>query len=66
MKDYGQYELHYLPKARVTVHLIDGTDRTMVIDQIKIDGPIVRFGRDDGSGWREFLSAPLSSIISWS
>lgn len=58
-------DLHYPGKKRITVHLIDGTDRTMVITQVKIDGPIVRFGRDDGSGWREFLSAPLTSIISW-
>lgn len=58
-------DLYYPHKKRIKVHLIDGTDREMVITQIKIDGPIVRFGRDDGSGWREFLACPLTSIISW-
>ena len=57
--------LFYPGKKRITVHLTDGTDRTMVITEIRIDGPIIRFGRDDGSGWREFLAAPLTSIISW-
>jgi hypothetical protein len=57
---------------QITVHLSDGTDRTMVVSQIKIEsddngnGIIARFGRGDGlTGWREFLAAPLTSIISW-
>ena len=63
--------IHYPGKKRITVHLTDGTDRNMVVSLIKIDsdsagnGIIARFGRDDGNGWREFLAAPLSSIVSW-
>jgi hypothetical protein len=58
-------------ERRITVHLIDGTERDMVISKIKYDTtndctPVVaRFGRDDGNGWVEFLAAPLTSIIYW-
>jgi hypothetical protein len=63
--------IHYPGGKRITVHLNDGTDRQMVVSQIKVvsdsagNGIIARFGRDDGHGWREFLAAPLSSIVSW-
>jgi len=50
---------------RVEVHLTDGTDRSMVISEIKVEDGIAYFGRDDGNGFREFLAAPLTSIISW-
>ena len=52
-------------KRRLTVHLNDGTDRTMVVSEIRIVEGIAIFGRDDGSGWREFMSAPLTSISNW-
>lgn len=52
-------------ERRITVHLIDDTDHTMVVSEIRISEGIVTFGRDDGSGWYEFLSAPMDSIISW-
>jgi len=63
--------IRYPNGKRITVHLTDGTDRTMVVSLIKVEsdaagnGIIARFGRDDGNGWREFLAAPLMSIISW-
>lgn len=52
-------------ERRITVHLNDGTDRTMVVSEIKIDEGIVTFGRDDGHGFREFMSAPMDSITNW-
>lgn len=63
--------IRYPGGKRITVHLNDGTDRKMVVSLIDIvsdpagNGIIARFGRDDGKGWREFLAAPLTSIISW-
>ena len=59
-------------KYRVTVHLTDGTDKTMVIGNsvlhplgFWIEDGVAHFGRDDGNGWHEFLAAPLTSIICW-
>lgn len=52
-------------KKRITVHLSDGTDRTMVVSEIRLVEGIAIFGRDDGNGWREFMSAPLTSITNW-
>lgn len=63
--------IHYPKGKSITVHLIDGTDRKMVVSLIEIvsdpagNGCIARFGRDDGNGWHEFLAAPLTSIVSW-
>lgn len=52
-------------KRRVTVHLNDGTDRSMVVSEIQVEDGVASFGRDDGNGWRPFLTAPLTSITSW-
>ena len=58
-------------KNRITVHLNDGTDRTMVVSEIRVEaddsgqGVIATFGRNDGHGFRPFMSAPLASITSW-
>ena len=57
--------MEFRHKKRITVHLNDGTDRLMVVSEIRISEGIVTFGRDDGNGWREFLSAPMDSITSW-
>jgi hypothetical protein len=47
---------------RIVVHLIDGTDRSMVVDSITCDSDdVFHFGRDG----MEFLAAPRTSIVSW-
>ena len=50
---------------KVTVHLTDGTDRSMVVSEIQVEDGVASFGRDDGNGWRPFMSAPLTSITNW-
>lgn len=57
--------MEFRHQRRITVHLNDGTDRTMVVSEIRISEGIVTFGRDDGHGWVEFLSAPMDSISNW-
>lgn len=51
-----------MSEKRITVHLIDGTERTMVIDSITVDAyDIIHFGRDG----MEFLAAPRASVVYW-
>jgi len=49
-------------ERRITVHLDDGTDRTMVVDSIIVDPDgIIHFARDR----MVFLSAPREHVTSW-
>jgi hypothetical protein len=63
--------IRYPGGKRITVRLSDGTDNHMVVSLIKLvtdsngNAVIAQFGRDDGNGWREFLAAPLTSIVCW-
>ena len=52
-------------KRRIKLHLNDGTDRVLVVSEIRISEGIATFGRDDGRGWCELISAPLDSISNW-
>lgn len=59
---------------KITIYFTDGTDRTMVIDDVngvRYDRDdlgqvaVVKFGRTDGTRWREFTAIPLHSIKCW-
>lgn len=65
MEDEGTVSIYYRNRKRVTIHLADGTDSSLVISEVRITGPITRFGRDDGHGWREFVAIPTANILSW-
>lgn len=66
MDDEGTVSIHYRSHKRVTIHLANGTDHSnLVISEVRITGPITRFGRDDGNGWREFVAIPTANILSW-
>jgi hypothetical protein len=49
-------------EKRITVHLIDGTEKEMVVDSITVDSDnIIHFGRDE----MEFLAAPRENVAYW-
>ena len=49
-------------EKRITVHLIDSTEKEMVVDSITVDSDnIIHFGRDE----MEFLAAPRENVAYW-
>ena len=58
---------------RITIWLINGESHVLVCawdnrkrqTVVKVEDDILRFGRDDGEGWRELLAAPRTSVLYW-
>lgn len=47
---------------KITVHLMDGKEKSMVVDSITVDPwGIIHFGRDG----MEFLAAPRENVAYW-
>lgn len=53
---------------QITVVFTDGEQKSLTIDAVngaRVEDGVVRFGRSDGTKWRELFAAPLVQVKYW-